>query len=75
MRLYVKLFTHIPKYDVLWVFAVKKHRYRNLGKFDAQACRKVAELGDTTDEESVEWYLDRNEALTLEELQNLREQF
>lgn len=73
MRLYVKLVTDVPLYDVLWVFTVKKHRYRNLGKFDVEACRKVAVLGAITDEDSVERYIDRNEALTLEELKRLRE--
>lgn len=74
MRLYVKLVTNIPTYDVLWVFAVRKHRYRNLGKFDIRACQKVAELGSITDEESVKRYVDRNDALTVAELKELREQ-
>lgn len=49
LRLYVALVTSVPAYDVLWVLAVRKHRYRNLGKFDAEACRKVQRLRALTD--------------------------
>jgi hypothetical protein len=71
LRIYVTLITHIEGYDVLWVFAIKKHRYRNLGKFDAQACAKVNQLRRMT-ADTVEEYLDSNNALTVSELIELR---
>lgn len=73
LRLYVTLVTDIPDYTVLWVFAVKKHRYRNLQKFDARACGKVRALREISPDE-IEGYLQRNEALTLEKLRQTREQ-
>lgn len=74
LRLYVKLVTGIPEYDVLWVFAVRKHRYRNLGKFDAEACEKVQVLRTLTDGDQVEQYLADNDALELSDLKRFREQ-
>lgn len=74
LRIYVKLVTDLQGYTLLWIFAVKKHRYRNLGKFDARACRKVADLEEVTGVEEVETYLDGNEALTVGELKGLRGQ-
>lgn len=74
LRIYVKLVTSIPGYNVLWVFAVKKHRYRNIGKYDAEACGKAEDLRVLTDATNIEAYLARNEALTVEALENLREQ-
>lgn len=72
LRIYVTLITEIEGYNLLWVFAIKKHRYRNLGKFDAQACQKVKSLRETT-AETIETYLDANNALTVSELGELRE--
>ncbi|MFC7216188.1 hypothetical protein ACFQO4_19175 [Saliphagus sp. GCM10025334] len=72
LRLYVLLATYVPEYNVLWVFAVKKHRYRNLGKFDARACQKANVLRKLT-ATRVEDYLEENEALTVDELKALRE--
>ncbi|WP_353635657.1 hypothetical protein ABSL23_17325 (plasmid) [Halobacterium sp. NMX12-1] len=74
LRIYCKLVTAIPGYNVLWIFAVKKHQYRNLGKFDAQACGKTAELNDITQRSKVESYLSRNQALTVPELEDLKDQ-
>lgn len=74
LRLYVKLVSDLPAYDVLWVFAIRKHRYRNLGKFDAEACRKVADLRTLTATEAVDRYLADVEALTLAELRALQEE-
>ena len=72
LRIYVTLITEIDGYNLLWVFAIKKHRYRNLGKFDAQACQKVKSLRKTT-AETIETYLDANNTLTVAELIKLRE--
>lgn len=72
LRIYVKLVTGLDGYTVLWIFAVKKHRYRNLGNFDARACRIVAGLDRTTNEEA-EDYLSDKEMLTVEELRDLRD--
>lgn len=81
LRLYVKLVTDVPGYNILWIFSVKKHQYRNLGKYDARACQRVAALGDITTEEEaeryrkeIERYLERNDALNLDDLKQLREQ-
>jgi len=75
LRLYVRLITDVDDYNVLWVFAVKKHRYRNIGKFDAKACAKVNSMDRLTGADEVEQYLAENDALTLAELKDLREQF
>lgn len=73
LRLYVTLIEDVPDYNILWIFAIKKHRYRNLGKFDQQACEKVRDLRNRMDSETIGSYLDRNEALTLEDLKELKE--
>lgn len=73
LRIYVTLIESGPDYVVLWVFAVKKHRYRNLGKFDAEAGRRVAELKHTTTTPQVETYLENNQALSVGDLRDLRE--
>lgn len=75
LRIYCKLISNVPDYTVLWVFAVKKHQYRNLGKYDAQACKKTARLGSFTDREQVEEYIRANEALSVDRLKKLREEF
>ncbi|WP_135823055.1 hypothetical protein [Halostella litorea] len=72
LRIYVKLVTDIPEYVVLWVFAVKKHRYRNLGKFDARACRKVAAFNPIESVDDVEAYLADQQALSVDELRDLK---
>lgn len=72
LRIYVTLFTEVPKYEVLWVFAVKRHRYRNLGKFDAEACRKARKIRKLTDTVEAEQYLSQRQAMTVRELRQFR---
>jgi len=74
LRIYVKLVTDVPNYNVLWVFAVKKHRYRNLGKFDARACKKVMALESVSTPDEIEQYLADRQALTVQDLKDLRNQ-
>lgn len=71
LRIYVLLVTEIPGYTILWVFAIKKHRYRNIGKFDAQACRKLHVLREKVGE-SIEEFLETENALTLERLREIK---
>ena len=60
-------------YHILWIFAVKKHRYRNLGKYDQRACERLAELREKTATEGGEPFLKRSGALTVAELKELGE--
>lgn len=74
-RIYCRYVHDLPEYGVLWIFAIRKHQYRNPKKFDAEACAQVEQLASLTTVGQVEGYLDRNEAMTIEELKELRESF
>ncbi|WP_440991596.1 hypothetical protein [Haloarchaeobius baliensis] len=73
MRLYVMLHTHLPDYNILWVFAARKHEYRNIGKFDAQACAKLQILKQNSTVDEVEQYIEANDALTASDLRELHD--
>lgn len=73
LRIYCRLVQKVPKYDVLFVFGVTAHRYRNLARYDEQARRKVRELIRRTTEEGVQSYVDANDALTAEDLRGILE--
>lgn len=72
-RLYVRYIGSPPGYGLLFVFAIRRHRYRNLGKFDAEACAMVERVKGLTDTSAIEGIIESNEALSVDELKELRE--
>lgn len=75
LRIFCKVVEDIPRYNIIYVFEVDPHDYReaDLRRFDRAACDKVEEIQARTTPEAIEEYV-QDRALTENELEELREQ-
>lgn len=64
LRAYCRLVMDVHGYNVLFLFRISKHNYRQLGRFDARACDRLAELTAIRSVSDVESYLDERDAMT-----------
>lgn len=73
LRIYCRLVRNPPKYNVLYVFEVDKHTYRDLQKFDQRAKEAVQEIKKWTTGPEIEEYLDDRNTFTAEEIETIIE--
>lgn len=63
LRGYCRLVTNLPGYNLLLIFEISKHNYRNLSLYDERAKQKLAEIDHLQTEEDVESYIESNEVM------------
>lgn len=71
LRGYCRLVMGVAGYNVLFLFHVTKHNYRQLDLYDARACKRVSELTDLSSVGDVEEYLDAHDAMTVEDVRDV----
>lgn len=73
LRIYCRLVRKLPDYNVLYVFEVDKHKYRDLQTFDEQAKQAVREVQKRTTVGGIEDYLDERNTFTASDVERIIE--
>lgn len=68
-----RLIMDVHGYNILFLFHVSKHKYRQLRLYDEQACDTVKEVTNMESIENVESYLDERNAMTAEDIKEILE--
>lgn len=73
LRIYCRLVRRPPDYNVLYVFEVDKHKYRDLQAFDERAKQAVREVQERTTVDGIEDYLDERNMFTASDVERIIE--
>ena len=73
LRGYCRLVMGVAGYNVLFLFHVTKHNYRQLDLYDDRACKRVPELSNLSSVGDVEEYLDAHDGMTAEDVRDILE--
>lgn len=71
LRVYCRLVRNAPGYNILFVFGITAHKYRNLARYDEQAQRRIREVTRQTSDEDVNTYVEENDALAAADLRGI----
>lgn len=68
-----RLLMGVHGYNILFVFYVTKHKYRQLALYDQQACEVVERVTNIEYIEDIESYLSERDAMTAEDIEDIIE--